>query len=268
MRIKTGVKGLDELIEGGFIRNHIYLVAGPPGSGRTTLGIQFLVQGAVENEKCLYVALTETPTNVIKNMSRFKFHLIDHVKQKHIFFMNATEEIFEGISKKTGPKESEIFDLTAEPTHTKDLFDKIEPIIKKTGITRMVIDSTTALTFLTKSKESEAKQLAKYIHSIKQMEVTTIILSENLGPYDYGFQHYLSNGIILLHHFPTAFESDLPRALQILKMRGTKHDIVLHPLVFTDNGLKLNPKIEPENRSTTEKMERNEENLEIEYNEE
>ena len=241
-------------------------MAGPPGSGRTTLGIQFLVQGAVENEKCLYVALTETPTNVIKNMSRFKFNLIEHVKQKHIFFMDATEEIFDGTSKKTGPKESEIFDLTAEPTPTKDLFDKIEPIIKKTGITRLVIDSTTALTFLTKSKESEAKQLAKYIKTIKQMEVTTIILSENLDPNAYGFQHYLSNGIIQLHHFPTAFENDLPRALQILKMRGTKHDIVLHPLAFTDNGLELGPKIEAETRRKTENVEGAEENLEIEFN--
>jgi KaiC/GvpD/RAD55 family RecA-like ATPase len=267
MRVKTGVNGMDELIEGGLIKNHIYLVAGPPGSGRTTFGIQFLVQGALENEKCLYVALTETPTNVIKNMSRFKFNLIDHVKQKHIFFMNATEEIFESTSKKAGPKESEIFDLTAEPTPTKDIFDKIEPIIKKTGITRLVIDSTTALTFLTKSKESEAKQLAKYINTIKQLEVTTIILSENLDPNGYGFQHYLSNGIILLHHFPAAFESDLPRALQILKMRGTRHDIILHHMGFTDNGLEIRPNIERKTRRKSEKVEEVEEQEEIEFKE-
>nr|WP_238565044.1 ATPase domain-containing protein [Thermococcus litoralis] len=50
-RIPTGIKGLDELLGGGLLPGRVYVVTGPPGSGKTTLGIQFLIEGAKNNEK-------------------------------------------------------------------------------------------------------------------------------------------------------------------------------------------------------------------------
>ena len=239
MRIKTGVPGLDKLIEGGLVKNNLYLVTGPPGSGRTTFAIQFLIAGAQQNEKGLYLALTETPTNVIKQMSRYKFNLVNYVKEKKIFFMDYTSELFEGAKKKTGSMEIEIFDLEAEKAAPKGLFEKLEPIINKTGIERLVIDSTFALTFLSKSRENESKQIAKYLNTLKQMEVTTILLSEQIEQDIFKFEHYLSSGIINLHHFVNGEQNELTHAIQLLKIRSTKHDSLLHPIKFTDGGLKI-----------------------------
>ncbi|WP_455392476.1 RAD55 family ATPase [[Eubacterium] cellulosolvens] len=239
MRIKTGVPGLDELIEGGLVKNHVYLVTGPPGSGRSTFGIQFLIQGASQNEKGLYIALTESPTNVIRYMSRFKFNLVNYVKDKKIFFMDYTQELFEGTKKKPGTVEPGIFDLGAEPSAPKGLFEKIEPIINKTGIERLVIDSTTALSFLSKSRDNEVKQIAQYLNNLKQLEVTSLLLSEQLEERAFKFEHYLSHGIIELHHFSSVEKPAMSRAIQILKIRGTKHDSAYHPIVFSENGLQI-----------------------------
>lgn len=239
MRIKTGIPGLDELVEGGLVKNHVYMITGPPGSGRTTFSIQFLIQGASQNEKGLYVALTDTPTNVLKQMSRYKFNLVNYVKAKKIFFMDYTSELFEGTKKKTGALESEIFDLSAEQSAPKGLLEKLEPIINKAGIERLVIDSTTALPFLTKSRENESKQIAQYLNTLKQMDVTTILLSEQLEHDIFRFEHYLSSGIINLSYFSNHEDHDMTRAIQLLKIRGTKHDSALHPISFTNHGLKV-----------------------------
>jgi len=230
MRVRTGISGFDELIEGGLIKNQLYLVSGSPGSGRSTFGIRFLVQGALQNEKGLYVALTEKPANVIKFMSRYDFNLVNHVKEKKIFFMDGTQELL-------GDSGKEVFDFGMEPSTTKTLFEKIEPIIKKTGITRLVVDSTVLLAFLTKTREIEEKQMVKNINILKQMEVTTVLLSEQVEPNLYKLEHYLCDGIILMHNLTGYEDIEMNRAIQIIKMRGTKHDNLLHPLSFTDGGL-------------------------------
>jgi len=239
MRVRTGISGFDELIEGGLIKNQLYLVSGSPGSGRSTFGIRFLVQGALQNEKGLYVALTEKPANVIKFMSRYDFNLVNHVKEKKIFFMDGTQELLgdSGKTKRPGAEGTEVFDFGMEPSTTKTLFEKIEPIIKKTGITRLVVDSTVLLAFLTKTREIEEKQMVKNINILKQMEVTTVLLSEQVEPNLYKLEHYLCDGIILMHNLTGYEDIEMNRAIQIIKMRGTKHDNLLHPLSFTDGGL-------------------------------
>ena len=59
-KAKTGISGLDDVLEGGFARGHLYLVEGEPGAGKTTLGLQFLLAGAEAGERCLYITLSET----------------------------------------------------------------------------------------------------------------------------------------------------------------------------------------------------------------
>jgi KaiC/GvpD/RAD55 family RecA-like ATPase len=239
MRLKTGITGLDTMLEGGLLKNQVYIISGPPGSGRTTLGIQFLVAGAMQNEKGLYVALTDSPTNIIKHMSRYSFNLVNYVKAKQIYFMDGTQELFEETKKKPISGEANIFELAAEAAPQKDFFEKIEPIIKKAGITRLVIDSMTALSFLSKSRDKDAKKMAKYINTLKHMEVTSLLLSERFEQGSYCFEHYFCHGIIEMHHLANNEITEPSRAIQILKMRGTKHDNLLHPLSFTDHGLNV-----------------------------
>ncbi len=59
-RSRTGIAGLDDILNGGFIPNRLYLIEGNPGAGKTTLALQFLFEGVKREEKCLYITLSET----------------------------------------------------------------------------------------------------------------------------------------------------------------------------------------------------------------
>ena len=59
-RVTTGIQGLDQILRGGFPQGRLYLLEGPPGSGKTTLSLQFLLQGLKKGERCLYITLSET----------------------------------------------------------------------------------------------------------------------------------------------------------------------------------------------------------------
>jgi KaiC/GvpD/RAD55 family RecA-like ATPase len=165
--------------------------------------------------------------------------------------MDGTQELFEDGKKKSGLEEPGIFNLEAESTSPKDLIEKIEPIIKKTGISRLVIDSMTGLSFASKSREPEAKQIARYINRLKQMNITTLMLSERFKPEYYGFEHYLCHGLIELVQRPNNKVSESTRALLVLKMSGTKHDNFLHPLSFSDNGLNVHSMLQTQAKSST-----------------
>ena len=65
MRSKTGIPGLDDILAGGFIPNRLYLVEGDPGAGKTTLALQYLLEGVRQGEKVLYITLSETKEELL-----------------------------------------------------------------------------------------------------------------------------------------------------------------------------------------------------------
>jgi circadian clock protein KaiC len=64
-RSKTGVPGLDDILNAGLIRNRLYLLSGAPGAGKTTLALQYLLEGVSRGEKCLYITLSETKEELL-----------------------------------------------------------------------------------------------------------------------------------------------------------------------------------------------------------
>ncbi|WP_331710457.1 RAD55 family ATPase [Thermococcus peptonophilus] len=218
-RIPSGVPGLDDLIGGGFLPGRVYLVSGPPGSGKTTLGMQFLAEGAKNDEKGLFIALFETPDLIVRDMLRYNLGILEYVNSKKIVFYDLGEIL---LSANRELSWDELFKLLLE-------------IIKREGAQRVVIDSFSLFESFVTNPEGKRKELGRFVRKLRTMDITTLLLSEMLSSEKYTDEYYLADGVIVLHHFMRNYQ--MVRAIQILKMRGVPHDSNLKRMRFTNEGI-------------------------------
>ena len=118
------------------------------------------------------------------------------------------------------------------------VFKEVEKQVKQFGIKRLVIDSLSSIRFISKDPASEERSIGRFIRNLKTLGCTTILLSELTKPDAYTIEQFASHGVIFLHNFMDK-QGSMVRALQIIKMRGTKHDCELRSLEFSDKGLKV-----------------------------
>lgn len=244
MRVKTGIEGFDSLIEGGLLQGRQYLVSGSPGSGKTTFAVQFLTSGAMEGEAGAYVALSESIGTIIEDMSRYGLYIDDLTKKKKLFFLDIGptkgygdyDEATTLISPNYDQQATESSDNTPPSPFT--VFKNVETVVKQYSIKRLVIDSLSAIRFTTQNPALEERSIGRFIRSLKNLGCTTLLLSELLRPDAYTIEQYASHGVIFLHNFMDK-QGNMVRAIQIIKMRGTKHDCEMHGVEFTDKGMRV-----------------------------
>ncbi|MCX9085814.1 MAG: AAA family ATPase [Candidatus Methanoperedens sp.] len=244
MRIKTGIEGLDSIIEGGLLQGRQYLISGSPGSGKTTLGMQFLVEGAKEGEAGAYIALAESIDTIKQDMLRYAMNVDELEKKKKLFFIDLGPTInygeYDEISSLITPEFQQSSSETpanAPPTPFS-VFKEVEIQVKTYGIKRLVIDSLSAIRFTSLNPASEERSISRFIRNLKNLGCTTILLSELTKPDAYTIEQFASHGVIFLHNYMDK-TGNMVRALQIIKMRGTKHDCDMRGIEFTYKGLKV-----------------------------
>ncbi len=246
MREKTGIEGFDVLIEGGLLPGRQYLISGSPGSGKTTFGVQFLATGALAGEAGAYVALSESIGTIIEDMSRYNLQIDDLVKKKKLFFLDIgpTKNYgdFDDVSNVITPNyEQQVTDSPSSdnaPPTPYAVFKNVETLAKQYGIKRLVIDSLSAIRFTSQHPSLEERSVGRFIRNLKNLGCTTLLLSELLKPEAYTIEQFASHGVIFLHNFMDK-QGSMTRALQIIKMRGTKHDCEMHGIEFTEKGMKV-----------------------------
>jgi len=123
--VLTGVEGLDQMLGGGMPRGHVVTVLGSFGTGKTTLGLQFLMQGLINGEKGMFITLEEDPESVRANAASFGWDLSAHLKDKRLALVKL-----------------EPADAKATITKVKS---ELPEFIKKFGAQRIVIDSVSLL---------------------------------------------------------------------------------------------------------------------------
>ncbi|OFV68627.1 MAG: RecA-superfamily ATPase [Candidatus Syntrophoarchaeum caldarius] len=242
-REPTGIKGFDEIIEGGLLAGRVYVTSGPPGSGKTTFSTQFLAQGAMNGSYGAYITLNETVDSIVADMSNYAFNLPKLIELKKLHFVDL------GPSAMYGAQEQ--FDYPMQDYGSPDnipspryIFEKIREYVTDHGITRVVIDSISAIRFLHDDYATEEKSISRFIRNLKSLGCTTIILSEMTDPSTYTIEHFAADGVIFMHNFFDPAKNRMTRGIQVIKMRGTKHDCNIHKAKFTSNGLMVGGKIE------------------------
>ena len=244
MRVKTGIEGFDTLVEGGLLQGRQYLLSGSPGSGKTTFGVQFLAAGALEGEAGAYIALSESIDTIRQDMLRYNLHVDELENKKKLLFIDMGPSVnygeYDEISNLITPdhhQQSGESPANVPPTPFS-AYKTVETHVRQFGIKRLVIDSLSAIRFTSLNPASEERSIGRFIRNLKNLGCTTILLSELTKPDAYTIEQFASHGVIFLHNFMDKHDV-MVRAIQIIKMRGTKHDCEMRAVEFTDKGLKV-----------------------------
>ncbi len=221
-RVKTGVPGLDELIEGGFPKGDIILLAGGTGCGKTIFSTQFIYSGATQQgEKGLYVTFEEEAKTLKRNMLRFGFDLDELERQ--------------GLVR--------VIDL--EALRGSGLSANIEFILselKSLGGERLIIDSLTAFLVACEEKFEYRTIMHVFYRRLKSLGCTTIMTCsiptgyETLG---LGIEEFVADSVITLEN--VIDEKELKTRFLVRKMRGTDHSKKYHDAIITEEGIKVVP---------------------------
>jgi len=222
MRVSSGVPGFDELVEGGLLSDRLYVVSGPPGSGKTTFCSHFITEGAKQGEKCLYVTMHETKEELLQDMSGFSFGFDRAMKSDNTQFLNLVTESGKRTITQFG--------------NDGGLTNRLVAFIESNDIDRAVIDSTMLLQHFFSDM---AEEITGFLSALKQTEATILLISEMTDPSSYSDEHYLAHGVIFFHNFLDS--GGMTRGIQVIKMRGTAIDTDIHDLSFFDQGLQVRP---------------------------
>ncbi len=242
-RVSTGIKDLDNLVEGGFEKNSTNLIIGDGGSGKTIFGVQFLIEGMKKGESCLYITFEEKKQDFYINMINLGFDLEKFEKEENFFFIEYTPEKVKSMLEEGG--------------------GIIEGLILRKKIKRVVIDSMTSFGMLFGNDLDKRQSLLSLFSMLKKWQCTSLLTYEGntqdnkIAP---DVLELESDSIIIFSYARSkkdfgktnVFRSspnlrtksegfgDRERYLEILKMRGTKHSSQLYNFFIGKGGISIN----------------------------
>ena len=228
-RVKTGIPGMDEILNGGIPRRNVVLLSGGPGTGKSIFGQQFLYSGLQAGEPGVLVVLEEHPVQVRVSMSQFGWDVRPY-EEKGIF---AVVDAFTAGIGEAAKRERYV---VRAPDDFQTLLDVVRAAVKDLNARRVVIDSVTTL-YITKPMLARGvvMQLKK---ALSGLGCTSILVSQ-VSVTERGFGgpgvEHAADGIIRLDL--DEIDGTLYRSLIVWKMRGTRHSMRRHPFEITDKGI-------------------------------
>ena len=237
----TGVPGLDDLLNGGIPDRRVVLVVGGPGSGKTTLASQFLYKGITDyGENGIFVSIDEGKEHYYSEMSSFGWDFAQAENDKKFAFLDATKMSRAAMLRERMNLESQ--SLRGKQLQVDKLVEKIETIIDEIGAKRVVLDTLATLFHRFPDPIERRVAVIDLIESLTDLRITTFITTE-LGKLsldrEVTVEEYQAHGVILMQ---TLFSSGTTsRALQVVKMRGTKTNSNLVPYRIDRTGIEIFP---------------------------
>lgn len=226
-RLSTGIPGLDEMTGGGFVKGDTILVTGPPGTGKTTFGLQFLISGIRQNENGVYVTVEETPEKIAADALNFGWDLRR---------MEADGKL------KVLQLQSDMLQAGGSP-----ILQCIKTI-RDMGAKRIVVDPISLYSINVQGHNELRRELYAFVNYMKSNGVTLLLTHEVPDIFsrvsrisDYGLE-FIVDSIIMLQY--VEMESEINKSVNILKMRGSNHDRSIRRYEIGRSGFELKSRFE------------------------
>lgn len=226
-RVKTGVKGLDEMLNGGLMRGDAALIVGSVGTGKTTLGLQYIYEGATKyGENGVIITLEELPQQIFRDAKNFGWDLKKLEEGKRVAVLCASPV---DLLEKSETRKTVLGDL-----------------VKEIDAQRVFVDTLSRFQIITPDPIKLRQEVGGFINYLKICNLTALLTYElpdviggTLRISEYGLE-FIVDCVILLRFVEV--ESSIKKALLVLKMRGSDHDKDLRELEITPKGIEIKTK--------------------------
>lgn len=229
-RPHTGIPGLDDVLGGGLTRNRSFLLEGSPGTGKTTIAMQFLLAGAAAGERGLYVTMSETEDELRSSAASHGWKL-DAVE---IYELVPPETLLTEDQQQSLLYSSDL-ELGETTKHIFEVFDRLKPH-------RVVVDSLSEVRLLAQSSLRYRRQILAMKHFFAQRGATVLLLDDLTTDVTDKSVHSVAHGVISLEELAPEFGSDR-RRLRILKYRGRRFRGGFHDFVIQTGGIRVFPRL-------------------------
>jgi circadian clock protein KaiC len=224
-QISTGVKGLDEMLNGGFPRGRAILLSGGPGTGKTIFSLQFLASAARNGVNGVYVTLEE-PANLIRdNVKAFGWNLEEKEKDNHLRIMEL----------RVIPNE-ELSGRDRNEQLISSILKRILATAASINAEILVIDPLTSLTINEQRAGEKRRKIADLFNGLRESGCTAVLTSETISNGgEFYIEEFLADGVLRLDK--TVNDFNLVRTVRIEKMRGLMNDDQPRRYVINEKGL-------------------------------
>src|SRR3954471_3182496 len=230
-RASTGVEGLDQVLGSGLARNRLHLLEGSPGTGKTTIALQFLIAGAAQGEQGIYVSLAETDEELRDGAASHGWQIPDLVS---IFELVPPESVID-----TDQHQSLLYSSDLELGETiKRIFQEIERVKPK----RVVIDSLSEIRLLAQSSLRYRRQILALKHYFAKHNVTVLLLDDLTTDSTDRAVHSIAHSVLHLDQLAPVYGGER-RRLRVVKCRGQPFRTGYHDFIIGEGGVQLFPRL-------------------------
>jgi circadian clock protein KaiC len=228
--VSTGSKALDAILSGGYAANHIHLIEGAPGSGKTTLGLQFLMDGVRRGERSLYITLSESRNELLQ------------VARTHGWDLDGVE-IFELVPPELSlDPEREQSIVYASDLELGETVKMVMEEVTRIAPSRIVFDSLSEIRLLAQGSLRYRRQVLALKHFFAQRQGTALFLDDLTEMIDDLSLHSLAHGVLRLEQLAIAYGSER-RRLRVYKMRGRDFLGGFHDFIIRTGGIEIFPRL-------------------------